>query len=149
MVNRTVLYGVVVSLLLAAAGCAKSSGNIVADGAEGKVYKIERGPRLSLGGSATATAKQGNDIVRVIFELKASPDVKNLTLKSDEQQLMDADGKGYKANADLSFSFGSGGGAMSMDSVFEVPQNATLKTFKLGRANLDISEMSGAKPNPK
>jgi hypothetical protein len=72
--------------------------------------------------------------------------VKELKLKADEQQLIDTDGKTYKSYADLSFTFGSGGGTMSMDSFFDIPKDATLKTFKLGRASFDISGMEGAKP---
>lgn len=119
--------------------------NSVASGVEAKVTKIERAKQITVG-SASATARAGYDLARVMFELKASGGVKELKLSSDEQELIDANGKSYKSNADLSFNFGTGGGTMSMDSMFEVPENASLKTFKLGKASFDLSGIDGAKP---
>ncbi len=126
------------------AGCA-SQNNMVASGVEAKPIKIERAKQITVGG-ASATARQGFDIARVLFEIKGPSNVKELKVGSDEQEIIDINGKSYKSNADLSFSFGLGGGTMSMDSMFQVPEDATLKTFKLGKASFDISSMDGAKP---
>ena len=143
MIKRTILLSVSLSLSLTLLSCSKST--TVADGVEAKAEKIERASHISMG-SAGATARQGFDIARVFFELKAASNVKELKLSTNEQQLIDTDGKSYTANADLSFTFGAGGGTMSMDSMFEVPKGATLKTFKLGRATLDLTGVNGAKP---
>jgi hypothetical protein len=144
MVSRTILLGFFVCLLMAFGGCTKSS-NMVTDGVEAKALKIERASSIPMGMGAF-TARQGQDIAHFVVEVKASNNVKELKLKTDEQQLIDTDGKSYKSNADLTFTFGSGGGTMSMSSMFEVPKGATLKTLKLGRASLDVSGMDGAKP---
>ena len=130
-------------LLLGVTGCAKSSQ--VADGVEAKPTKIERATSLTMG-SASATAGAGNDLARIFFEITASQNVKEVKLANDEQQLTDTDGKSYKSGADLTFTFGSGGGTMSVDSIFEVPKTASLKTLKLGQASFDISSLDGAKP---
>jgi len=132
-------------LLVTAAACAKSSQ--VADGVEAKVTKIERGRSVTIGMSQ-ATARAGNDIARVFYELNAASNVKEMKLSVNEQELIDTDGKSYKSDAELSFTFGSGGGKMSFDSMFEVPTGATLKTLKLGHAMLDLSALEGAKPKP-
>jgi hypothetical protein len=132
-------------LLITAAGCAKSAQ--VADGVEVKVTKIERARSITIGMSQ-ATARPGNDIARVFYELTAASNVKEMKLPVDQQEVIDTDGKSYKSDADLSFTFGSGGGKMSFDSMFEVPTGATLKTLKLGRAMLDVSGLEGAKPKP-
>jgi hypothetical protein len=143
--TRLFLLLAFLALLITAAGCSKSSQ--VADGVEAKPTKIERGRSISMGMSQ-ATAHAGNDIARVFYELNAASNVKELKLTIDEVELIDADGKSYKSDAALSFTFGSGGGKMSFDSMFEVPTGATLKTLRLGRAMLDVSGLEGAKPKP-
>jgi hypothetical protein len=143
--TRPFLLVVFLALVFATAGCGNASH--VADGVQAKATKIERGSSVTMG-SAQATARAGNDIARVFFELNAASNVKELKLSSEEQQLIDADGKAYKSDADLSFTFGAGGGTMSFDSMFEVPAAATLKTLKLGHATLDVSALEGAKPKP-
>jgi hypothetical protein len=140
--KRSIQLSVVLALTVFA-GCA--SRNTVATGVEAKPVKIERAKQITIG-SAAATARPGYNVARVMFEIKSAGNVKELKLNHDEQELIDTDGKSYKSNADLSFSFGSGGGTMSMDSMFEVPENATLKTFKLGNASMDISALDGARP---
>jgi hypothetical protein len=143
--TRLFLLFAFVALLITTAGCSKSSQ--VTDGVDAKATKIERGPFITIGMSQ-ATARPGNDIARVFYELNAASNVKEMKLPVDEQELIDTDGRSYKSNADLSFTFGSGGGKMSFDSMFEVPKGATLKTLKLGRATLDLSGLEGAKPKP-
>lgn len=141
---RLTILASIVLVALMLAGCAGQ--NNVASGVAAKVTKIERAKQITMG-SASATARAGYDIARVMFEIKASANVKELKVSSDEQEMIDTSGKTYTSNADLTFTFGSGGGTMSMDSMFQVPEDATLKTFKLGKATLDISGMDGAKPN--
>lgn len=143
--TRLLLMIASLTLLVTAAGCSKSSQ--VVDGVEAKPTKIERGRSITMGMSQ-ATARAGNDIARVFYELNATSNVKEMKLTIDEVELIDADGKSYKSNADLSFTFGSGGGKMTFDSMFEVPTGATLKTLRLGRAMLDLSGLEGAKPKP-
>ena len=140
---RSISLCMLVLSLIPAWGCSKSSQ--VADGVEAKPTKIERGTSITMG-MASATAQSGNDLVRIFFEIKATPNVKEVKVNSNEQELVDSDGKSYKAGANLTFHFGSNGGTMTMDSMFELPQTATLRTFKLGHASFDISSLEGAKP---
>lgn len=145
MASRIILLGIVIALQATVMGCANSS-NMVADGVEARVIQIYRAKQMTVG-SATTRAREGHEVARLLFEVKASGDVKELKIGHDEQELIDAAGNSYKANADLSFSFGAGGGrTMTMDSSFEVPQGATLKTFRLGRASMDISGIEASKP---
>lgn len=143
--TRLFLFCLLLTLLAAATGCSKSSQ--VASGVEAKATKIERSKSMTIG-TTQLTASPGHDVTRVFFELSASSNVKDLKLPLAEQQLIDTDGNAYKSNADLSFHFGSGGGKMDFDSLFEVPTGATLKTIKLGQATLDLSGLEGAKPQP-
>lgn len=135
-----------IATVLLAAGCAKSSQ--VTSGVEAKPTKIERATSFTMG-SARATASGGNELARVFFDLTAAQTVREVKITSDEQQLIDTDGKTYKSGADLTFTFGSGGGTMNIDTMFEVPAHATLKTFKLGGASFDISSLAGSKPTEK
>jgi hypothetical protein len=141
--TRIVCLSVLAGSLLVSLGCSKSSQ--VSDGVEAKPTRIERATSITMG-SARATARTGHDLARIFFELTAGQNVKELKLASEQQELIDTDGKSYKSNADLTFTFGSGGGTMSMDAMFEVPNTASLKTLKLGTASFDISAMPGAKP---